>query len=167
MRAGVARDAMRCTSRKKERPAKKRVETLNTKKALTPLPSGHSLRFLISKLEPRRGGPDTRHTARSPLVRVRVMEDSHCSALRPRGRPRGRHARLIVRCFAREVPFAMGSLKTVCAALLGDRSSVRAQVNETPALKPTKPSETQRNPAKPSQTQLNPAKNQLKPAKTS
>ena len=38
-----------------------------------------------------------RHTARSPLVRVQVMADSRRSARRPQGRPRGRHARLIVR----------------------------------------------------------------------
>ena len=79
---------------------------------LAPLPSGHSLRFSISKLAPRW----SRHTTRSPLVRVRVMADSHRSALRSRGRPRGRHARLIVRYFAREVPFVMGSLQTVWAA---------------------------------------------------
>ena len=57
-----------------------------------------------------------RHTTRSPLVRVRVMADSHRSALRPRGRPRGRHARLIVRCSTREFPVAMGPLRPVWAA---------------------------------------------------
>ena len=44
------------------------------------------------------------------------MADSHRSALRPRGRPRGRHARLIVRCSTREFPVAMGPLRPVWAA---------------------------------------------------
>ena len=44
------------------------------------------------------------------------MADSDRSVLRARGRSRGRHARLIVRYFAREVPFVMGSPKTACAA---------------------------------------------------
>ena len=64
-----------------------------------------------------------RHATRSPLVRVRVLADYHRSALRPRGRPRGRHARQIIRCFAREVPFVMGSPR--CRRLfvpLGERS---------------------------------------------
>ena len=80
---------------------------------MTPLPSGFSLRLLISKLAPRRA----RHTTRPPLVRVWVMADPHRSALRPRGRPRGRHARLIVRCSTREFPVvAMGPLRPVWAA---------------------------------------------------
>ena len=44
------------------------------------------------------------------------MADSHRSALRPRGRPRGRHARLIVRCSTREFPVAMDQLRPVWAA---------------------------------------------------
>ena len=44
------------------------------------------------------------------------MADSHRSALRPRGRPCGRHARLIVRCSTREFPVAMGPLRPVWAA---------------------------------------------------
>ena len=81
------------------------------------LRSGHSLRFLISKLVPRR----CRHTMRSSLVRVRVVADSHRSALRPRGRPRGSHARLIVRCSAREFPvaMAMGPLRPVSRECTG------------------------------------------------
>ena len=44
------------------------------------------------------------------------MGDFSRSALRPRGRPRGRHARLIVRCSTREFPVAMGPLRPVWAA---------------------------------------------------
>ena len=45
------------------------------------------------------------------------MADPRRSALRPRGRPRGRHARLIVRCSTREFPVAMGPpLRPVWAA---------------------------------------------------